>query len=163
MKSLSRVQLFVTPIDCSLPNSSFHGIFQAIVLEWIAISFSRVSSLPRDWTRVSRIVDRCFTVRATREVWERKWKWKSLSRVWLFAPPWNCSPPGSTVYGILQARVLEWIAISFSRVSSWPKDHPWVSCIAGRFFIFWATREACKGYWVIPKRLAFSLKFSILL
>ena len=56
------------PMDCSLPGSSVHGIFQAIVLEWIAISFSRRSSQPRDRTRVSRIVDRCFTVWATREV-----------------------------------------------------------------------------------------------
>ena len=56
------------PIDCSLPDSSVHGIFQAIVLEWIAISFSRGSSQPRDRTRVSRIVDRRFTVWATREV-----------------------------------------------------------------------------------------------
>ena len=56
------------PIDCSLPGSSVHGIFQAIVLEWIAISFSRGSSQPRAWTQVSRIVDRRFTVWATREV-----------------------------------------------------------------------------------------------
>ena len=54
-------------MDCSLPGSSVHGIFQAIVLEWIAISFSRGSSWPRDQTWVSRIVDRCFTVWATRE------------------------------------------------------------------------------------------------
>ena len=50
------------PIDCSLPGSSIHGIFQAIVLEWIAIFFSRGSSQPRAQTRVSRIVDRRFTV-----------------------------------------------------------------------------------------------------
>ena len=50
VKSLSRVRLFVTPMDCSLPGSSVHGIFQAIVLEWIAIS--RGSSQPRDRTRV---------------------------------------------------------------------------------------------------------------
>ena len=56
------------PIDCSLPVSSVHGIFQAIVLEWVAISFSRVSSQSRAQTWVSRIVDRCFTVWATREV-----------------------------------------------------------------------------------------------
>ena len=62
VKSLSRVRLF------SLPGSSVHGIFQAIVLEWIAISFSRGSSQPRDRIQVSRIVDRCFTVWATREV-----------------------------------------------------------------------------------------------
>ena len=61
------------PMDCSLPGSSIHGIFQARVLEWIAISFSRRSSRSRDWTWVSRIVGRCFTDWATREVhniWE---------------------------------------------------------------------------------------------
>ena len=50
-------------MDCSLLPSSFvHGIFQARVLEWVAISFSRGSSRPRDQTRVSRIAGRCFTI-----------------------------------------------------------------------------------------------------
>ena len=49
------------PMDCSLPGSSIHGIFQARILEWVANSFSRRSSRLRDWTRVSRIVARCFT------------------------------------------------------------------------------------------------------
>ena len=49
------------PMDCSLPGSSIHGIFQARVLEWVAISFSRRSSRPRDWTQVSHVVDRHFT------------------------------------------------------------------------------------------------------
>ena len=49
-------------MDCSLPGSSVHGIFQAIVVEWITISFSRGSSQPRDRTQVSRIVDRHFTI-----------------------------------------------------------------------------------------------------
>ena len=56
------------PIDCSVPGSSLHGIFQAIVLEWIVISFSRGSSQPRAQSRVSRIVGRRFTIWATREV-----------------------------------------------------------------------------------------------
>ena len=55
-------------MDCSLPGSSAYGMFQAIVLEWIAISFSRRSSLPRDQTRISHIVDRHFTILAAREV-----------------------------------------------------------------------------------------------
>ena len=50
------------PMDCSLPGSPIHGIFQARVLEWVAISFSRGSSLPRDRTQVSRIVSRHFIV-----------------------------------------------------------------------------------------------------
>ena len=62
------------PMDCSLPGSSIHGIFQAIVLEWIAISFSRGSSWPRNPTWVSRVVDRRLTVWATREV-ERHINW----------------------------------------------------------------------------------------
>ena len=49
------------PMDCSLPGFSVHGIFQARILEWVAISFSRGSSWPRDWTQVSHIVSRCFT------------------------------------------------------------------------------------------------------
>ena len=50
------------PMDYSLQCSSVHGIFQARVLEWVAISFSRGSSQPRDRTWVSRIVGRCFTI-----------------------------------------------------------------------------------------------------
>ena len=50
------------PMDCSPPGSSVHGIFQARVLEWGAISFSRRSSPPRNRTRVSCIVGRCFTI-----------------------------------------------------------------------------------------------------
>ena len=53
-------------MDCSLPGSSIHGIFQARVLEWVTISFSRGSSPPRDQTQVSRIAGRCFTFWATR-------------------------------------------------------------------------------------------------
>ena len=49
--------------------------------------------------------------------------------------PMDCSPPGSSVHGILQARILEWIAILFSRGSSWPSSRTQVSCITGRFFI----------------------------
>ena len=55
------------PVDGSLPGSSVHGIFQARVLEWVAISFSRESSRPRDRARVSRIGGRRFTIWATRE------------------------------------------------------------------------------------------------
>ena len=63
------------------------------------------------------------------------WKWKSFSRVWLFVTPW-------TVHGILQARILEWVAFPFSREFSQPRDWTQVSHIAGKFFTSWATREA---------------------
>ena len=55
------------PMDCSLPRSSLHGILQARVLEWIAISFSRGSSRPRDWTQASCISGRRFNLWATRD------------------------------------------------------------------------------------------------
>ena len=60
------------PMDCKLPRSSVHEIFQTRVLEWVAISFSRESSQTRDWTQVSHIVGRRFTIWATREV-EHNW------------------------------------------------------------------------------------------
>ena len=63
--------------------------------------------------------------------------------------PMDCSLPGSSVPAIHQVRILEWVAISFSRGSSWPRDQTWVSCIAGRFFIIWATREAPFIYFIL--------------
>ena len=68
------------PVDCSLPGSPVHGILQASILEWVAISFSRGFSRPRDWTQISCIAGRCFNLWATREapaMWET-WVW-SLS------------------------------------------------------------------------------------
>ena len=64
------VQLCLTlcDMDCSLPGSFVHGVFQARVLEWVAISFTRGSSWPREWTQVFRLAGRRFTVWATREV-----------------------------------------------------------------------------------------------
>ena len=56
--------------------------------------------------------------------------------------PMDCSPSGSSVYEISQARILEWIAISFSRGSSWPRNWTQVSCIVGRFFTDWSMRES---------------------
>ena len=67
-----------------------------------------------------------------------------------------CNPvdynlPGSSVHGILQARVLEWVAISFSRGSSPPRDQTQVSHLGGRRFNLWATREAHVKLWLLPK------------
>ena len=68
------------PMDCSLPGSSIQGIFQARILEWVVISFSRRSPQPRDWTWVSRTVGRHFTLWAIRKVnssTKRVLKWDS--------------------------------------------------------------------------------------
>ena len=69
----------------------------------------------------------------------------ALSHVPNLYDPMDCSQPGSSVHGISQARILEWVAMSFSRESSWSQD--WtcvscVSCIAGRFFITGTSWEA---------------------
>ena len=145
-------------MDCNLPCSSIHGIFQARVLEWVAISFSRGSFRPRDRAQVSCIVGRHFTVWGTREdsyicvaeslccspeiitalfvIWLCVW----VTQLCLtLCDPMDCSLSGFSSHGILQARVLEWFAISFSRASSWPKDWTQVSFIAGRFFIISST------------------------
>ena len=53
--------------------------------------------------------------------------------------PMDCSPPGSSVHGILQARILEWIFVPFSRGSSWCSDWTWISSLTGRFFTLWTT------------------------
>ena len=76
------------PVDCSPPGSSVHGIFQARVLEWVAIAFSDIHTYV------------CA---------------KSLQPCWTLCNPMDCSPLGST--GILQAGILEQVAISFSKGS----------------------------------------------
>ena len=108
MKSESKVtQLcltFCNSMDCSLPGSSIHGIFQAGVLEWVAISFSRGSAWPRDLTGVSRIADRLFTIWATREA--RFW----MLRLWAvgsMAPnleSWICYATSQQILSQFQSR-----------------------------------------------------------
>ena len=68
------------------------------------------------------------------------WVWVVQS-CWTLCVLMDFSLPDSSVHGILQARILKWAAISFSRGSSQPRDPTWVSCIAGKFLIVWATRE----------------------
>ena len=53
--------------------------------------------------------------------------------------------PDSSIHGILQAGILEWVVMPFSGISSWPRDWTQVSCMAGRFFAVWATRETQEG------------------
>ena len=68
---------------------------------------------------------------------------ESLSRVWVYGDPMNCSPPGFSVRGILQTRILERVAMTFFKGSSQPRDWTQISCIAGRLSTIWATKEAC--------------------
>ena len=76
---------------------------------------------------------------------ERKWKWSYLVMSDSLQPM-DCGLPGSPVHGIFQARILEWVAISFSRRPSWPRDWTRVSHIVGRHVTIWATREALTNW-----------------
>ena len=79
------------PMECSLPDSSIHGIFRATVLEWGAIAFSHSNIAAA----------------------------KSLQSCPTLCDPIDGSPPGSAAPGILKARTLEWVAISFSNAWKW--------------------------------------------
>ena len=103
------------PIDYSPPGSSVLGILQARILEWVASYFSKLphrAGIMNEWSHSVMCPTLC--------------------------DPMDCSLSGSSVHGIFQARVLEWIAISFSRGSSWPRDRTQVSRITDRRFTIWA-------------------------
>ena len=170
---VSATQLCLTlchRVDYSPPGSSVHGILQARILEWVAISSSRGSSQPEDQTQVSCIAGKLFTIWATRQVPENenysfkrysahpsncppprhspscvgwqvslnvdcgRWyglcgdmKWSERKRTVKTSCVWFCQAPPSM--GILQARRLEWVAISYSRGSSQPRDQTGISCM----------------------------------
>ena len=124
VKSLSHVRL-CDPMACSPPGSLVHGIFQARVLEWVAISSSRGCSWPRDGTHVSCVS--CIGSQVLLPLRHlRSWTLlnhpsitagsvlfaQSLQSCLTLSDPMGCSPPGSCVRGILQARILAWVAIS---------------------------------------------------
>ena len=91
----------------------------------------------------------------------KKWKLVTQSCPTLW-DPMDCSLLGSSVHGIFQARILKWVAIPFSRGSSWSRYRTQASYISGRFFIVWATREKlCFEVWTLkvcgPAHLQFKL------
>ena len=116
---LSHIWLFWDPMNCSLPGSSVLEISWARILLSITISFFRGSSWSRDQTQVSCLVGGFFTTESPGKPCQLN---ISESEVAQLCPPlcdpMNCSLPGSSVHGIFQARILEWVAISFSRRSS---------------------------------------------
>ena len=131
-------------MDCSPSGSSVHGISQARILEWVAIPFCRGSSWPRSWTHVSCIAGGFFTAKPRGKPAHRVHVQVVQSCLTL------CDPMDYTVHGILQARILEWVAVLFSRGSPHPRDQSQVSHIAGRFFTSWATWEAHRVHgWIL--------------
>ena len=166
-KSLQSCPTLCNPIDGSPPGSPVPGILQARTLEWVATSFSnawkwKVKLLSRVWFLVTPWTA---AYQAPPSMgFSRQEYWSGLplafprmlsgnsqiilsceSEVTQSCPtlcdPMGCSLPGSSVHRIFQAIVLEWIAISFSRGSSQPRDRTWVSHIVDRSFTIWATRE----------------------
>ena len=138
--------------SCSVVSDSLwsrdytvQGILQARILEWVAFPFSRGSSQPRDQTQVSHIAGGFFTSWATREDctnMPEKLENSAAATAWkrsVFIPipksvlvtqlcltlcyPMDCNPPGSSVHGIFQARILEWVAISFKNVQTTTQLH----------------------------------------
>ena len=136
MRACSAVSL--QPHNCGPPGSSVHEIFQVRILEWVAISFSRgevtaaakslqscptlrphsrqPARLPRPWDSPGKntgvgchFLLQCVKVKSESEVAQ---SCQTLS------DPMDCSPPGSSIHGIFQARVLEWGAIAFSLLMS---------------------------------------------
>ena len=130
---------------------------------------AEVHGVPKSWTRLtdwtelnmevlkwhSRVLcndmEICYDVLSKKV--EGRWKVKmsmgvshSVFSYLTLRNPLGCTLLSSSVLGIFQARKLEWVAIPFFRRSSWPRDWTWVSCIAGRFFTIWATREAENKY-----------------
>ena len=95
------------PIDCSPPGSFVHGIFQARILEWVAVSYSGGSSQSRDWTQFHSFLSAFIPLTAAAVA-------KLLQWVPTLSDPLDGGPPGSPIPGILQARTLEWVAIPFS-------------------------------------------------
>ena len=121
-------------MDCILPGSSVQ-ISQARILKWVAISFSRISSWPRDQTWVSCIAGRVFTLSHLGSPWSVPESESEVIQSSLtLCDPMDCSLPDSCIHGIFQARTLEWAAISFYRGSFQPRDQTWVFRIVGRRF-----------------------------
>ena len=129
------------PMDWGPQGSSVHGIFQSRVLEWVAISSSRGFSWPRDQTHVSCIsalAGEFFTTEPPgkpNSISERKVKLLVARSSPTFCNPMDWGPPGSSVHGFLQARILEWVAMPFSRGSSWPSDQTKSSALQADFLL----------------------------
>ena len=82
---------------------------------------------------------------------------QSLQSCVILCIPMDCILPGSSLHGILQARILEWVAMPSSWGSSWPRDWTQVYCIVGGFFTYWTTWE---GNWPHTQQLDWFLKLA---
>ena len=137
---------------CGLPE--FHDLPQGRMLEWEAIPFFTESSQPRDWTWVSSIAVRFFTIWATSKTKDGlissyfatdpsqsdpkgqrvpSARYVYAQSLLTLCDPMDCSPPDSSVNGIFQTRIVERVANFSSRGSAWPRDQCESPALAGRF------------------------------
>ena len=128
---------FISGADRWNQESEFWFFFHRYM--WLLNNYLRCKSPQKQWL-LTRVGGVCVWERETERERERQRVSPSVvSNCW---DPLVCSLPGFSIHGILQARILEWVGIPFSRGSSWPRDPTWITCIAGRFFTVWAPREA---------------------
>ena len=127
-QSLSRIRLFVTPWTVPRQASLSKGVSRQEY--WSGLPFPPAEDLPNPG-----IEPRSPALQAEALTSEPPVPFSSVTQSCPTpCDPMDCSLPGSSVHGILQARILGWVAIPFSRGSSQPKDRTQVSCIVGRFF-----------------------------
>ena len=133
--SLSHFRLFSNPTDSSLPGSSVHGIYQVRILEWVAISFSGVSSWPRNQIQVSCIGSWILYLSYLGSL-----KAKVIQLCPTLCDPMDWGLRDSSVHGILPARILEWVAITFSGGLPNPRIEPRSPTLQMVIYI-WPTSE----------------------
>ena len=164
-KSLQSCPTLCDPRNGSPPGTSVPGILQARTLEWVAISFAnawkwkvKVKLLSRVWLFVTPWTAEYQAPPSMGFSRQEHWSGVPLPSPVLVAQscstlcnPMDCSPPGSSVHGLLWERILEWGTIPFSSGSFQPRDQTRVSCIAGRFFIIWSC-PAISLLGILPER-----------
>ena len=127
------------PMDCGLPGSSIHGIFQARILEWVAISFSRGSSRPRDQTQVSHIGGRRLNLWATREAQRHVSKlkrWKLWIKLWECSQEaWKMNPGNQIIISVGMSKKRR--KLSFRR-NTWCNEQ---NCLNVTLGLHWQTRS----------------------
>ena len=139
LSHFSRVRLFVTPWTVAHQAPLSVGFSRQEC--WSGLPFSSPGDLPEPRIKPMSpaLAGGFFTTSVTWEIRIEKRKVKVLvTQLCLtLCNPMDCSPPGSSVHEVLQTRILEWVAIPFSRGFSWPRDWTHGSCTAGRFFTIW--------------------------